>query len=145
MIKCAIVLLFLFFDPVRAQETRQEYYKNQFQGWDGIMFTCVQSHNLEWLGRICADATQHARFLAAAGKIRFAVCSNCTTFERVVQAHNGGLEHALTLELRLLSTDRMTFGGSATLMAYEVYVDAVGQAAAAGSPEASPKAGSLVF
>lgn len=132
----------------QAQETavtrlERSFSRAQFAGWTGIVFRCVHDPHRTFDAHVCDAVTNDARAMAAAAKVPFTTASGQSSVAATYEsAQTGGL----IVEADISSSATSGFIGVALgIQAGNSYGSAVDRAAAPGTPEASPRGGTVVL
>jgi len=129
-----------------AAALEQDFWDDQYRGWDGIAFRCEMSHNeVAWMTQLCEQTAGEAGFRASVIGIPFVSCSLCDTYTFVTRALDAGIQYPLELKFWLYAP----FGneaGVARVIVSRYYRSAVEMTPAAGfTPDTIPRSGELIF
>lgn len=127
-----------------TKKLEQTFYRAQFSGWSGIVFRCVHEPNRSFDTHVCETATKDALSLAKDGKVPFKTAKNQSyAAAAYLSAQMGG---GLIVEADVSSSATSGFIGVALrIQAGNRYGNVVDRKAASGTPEASPRDGTLVL
>ncbi|RUW84120.1 hypothetical protein [Mesorhizobium sp. M1E.F.Ca.ET.063.01.1.1] len=133
----------ILFASAWAQDLEQEFNRQQFSEWAGIIFMCVPDDDSDAMQKqLCASASAEARLLAASAKIPFQDLSG-EPWGRV------SFKVKQTRSIILETTIRAARGTpSAIYMRLEAtsfYSNAVEQGGREGTLDVKPRAGDLVL
>ena len=134
--------------PAQAYEDfnreRELFFREQFDGWGGIVFQCLYDSKSDFGRGVCENATTDARFLAAAGKVPFHAVESQEYFAAAL-ASRRTIPNALILEASVrTSAVSGLVGVHLRLQAGNFYSKAVDKGEAEG-PKAIPRGGTLVL
>ena len=140
----AFVIIALF-SPASSQPPPEvDFYRQQFADWGGIVFRCLTDDEPDQLQTaLCHAATQEARFLAATSDVPFRSTGAKSYFNVAYAASQLG--HGLVLEATIRTTKGAFRAVSMRLEAGSFYSEAIEANARPGTPEASPRGGTLVL
>lgn len=78
-----------------------QFYRDNFGGWDGVVLTCTNFGNEKAGEDICNRVETSFRFLAETAGIKYASCVECDTFGSYMAAHKEGIEPALFMNFTI--------------------------------------------
>jgi hypothetical protein len=134
---------------VQAQESatkklERSVYRAQFAGWTGIVFRCIHDPKRTFEKHVCDAVTKDARSLAKAAKVPFRFTRSQSYAAAAYDSAQIG--SGLIVEADVSSSATSGFIGVVLrIQAGNSYGNVVDRKAAPGTPQATPRGGTLVL